>query len=238
MNKNNNIAAGNKASAIYRVLLVEDIDEMRAALVQSIDANPDLCTVASCSDIAEALLALNDCQCDAQRIDVLVTDLGLPDGSGTEIIRAAREQHPHIEIMVISVFGDERNVIAALEAGASGYLLKDTGDSEISESILQLIAGHSPISPAIARHLIRRFNATPRPKESTPAADAPQLTAREQQVLNYTARGFSYQEIADMLEISPHTIATYTKHIYRKLEVRSRSEAVYEAVNLGLVDLR
>jgi DNA-binding NarL/FixJ family response regulator len=134
--------------------------------------------------------------------------------------------------MVISVFGDEAHVVAAIEAGATGYLLKDARGDEITQAIHRLIAGESPISSAIARHLLRRFQPSP---AAAPAAAGPPLTPRERQVLQLIAKGLSYQRIAETLSMSPHTVTTHIKQIYRKLEVNSRGEAVFEAHQLGLL---
>jgi DNA-binding NarL/FixJ family response regulator len=141
--------------------------------------------------------------------------------------------------MVISVFGDEKSVLAAIEAGASGYLLKDGAEEHIADSIMRLVAGEAPISPAIAVHLIRRL----RPKAEPPTppragGDQPSdaLTDREMEVLELVAKGLSYEEIGETLRLRYNTIASYIKGIYRKLAVRSRGEAVFEARQMGLLD--
>ncbi len=131
--------------------------------------------------------------------------------------------------MVITVFGDERRVIGAIEAGASGYLLKDDSTHELGGAIRLLLDGGSPISPAIARHLIRRLH----PPHATHNDSA--LAPRELEVLSLAAKGFSYAEIAQMLGVTPNTIGSYTKRIYAKLTVTSRAEAVFEASRLGLI---
>jgi DNA-binding NarL/FixJ family response regulator len=217
----------------YSVLLVEDDGPTRERLAGIIAAHPRLDLLPTCGNLAQgrAQLAI-------QPPYVLLVDLGLPDGHGVELIREARHKDEHIEIMVISVFGDERNVINAIEAGATGYLLKDGDSSYIGESILDLMAGGSPISPPIARHLLKRFSTT-HPEAAAPKDDesTPHLTKREIDVLNTVAKGLTYIEIADVLSMSPHTVTSHIKNIYRKLEVRSRSEAVFEAVQLGLIDI-
>jgi DNA-binding NarL/FixJ family response regulator len=163
--------------------------------------------------------------------DVMLVDLGLPDGSGIDAIRWLRRHAPRTEAMVISVFGDEAHVVAAIEAGATGYLLKDADAAEIARSITKLLAGEAPISSAIARHLLRRWQAVP---AGAPPVASP-LTARETEVLQLIAKGLSYQRIAEALTMSPHTVTTHIKQIYRKLEVNSRGEAVFEAMQLGLL---
>jgi DNA-binding NarL/FixJ family response regulator len=135
--------------------------------------------------------------------------------------------------MVITAFGDEKTVIAAIEAGASGYLLKDGSSAEVGEALLELVGGGSPISPSIARHVLRRLQR----ENEAPAEDAPRLTEREHEILSLIAKGFSFPEIAGLLSISAHTVTTHVRHIYEKLEVSSRSSAVYEAVQLGLIRL-
>ncbi|MFN9193209.1 MAG: LuxR C-terminal-related transcriptional regulator, partial [Pseudomonadota bacterium] len=162
---------------------------------------------------------------------VLLVDLDLPDGFGLDLIRHVASRSDTCDIMVITIFGDERHVIESIEAGASGYLLKDSLPEDFIEQIRVLHAGGSPISPVIARQLLARFVA-PAMKKS---ADVPELSEREHSVLSLVTKGFSYQEIASLMRVSPHTVLTYVKRIYRKLQVSSKTEAVYEARKLGLV---
>jgi DNA-binding NarL/FixJ family response regulator len=211
----------------YQIGVVEDHPETRQRLTRMIDQHPQLKVAAEAGSVEEGKTLLN-----RESIDVLLVDLGLPDGSGIELIRMAVQQHPQIDIMVVTVFGDERNVIHAIEAGASGYLLKDGSNDYISDAILQLIGGGSPISPSIARHILTRFKSQAEPD---PDPDAPVLTARELEVLKLISKGFRYEEIANTLNISYHTVTSHIKQIYRKLAVHSRSEAVFEATRLGIV---
>jgi len=222
------------------VLLVEDDGPTRERLSRAVRECAGLSLVAACGDVSSGRQVL-----DSERPDVLLTDLELPDGSGIDLIRAARETSLHTQCMAVTVFGDERTVLAAIEAGASGYLLKDGTSEDIGRAVQQLLEGGSPISPTIARHLLRRFREpeeADRP-QAAPAAAIPdasddvELTAREREVLDLIAKGFSFPEIAELLAISAHTVTTHVRHIYGKLEVRSKSEAVYEAVNRGLIDL-
>lgn len=220
---------------VYSVLVVEDDEVLRDRLGGIIDQHPRLNLAYSAGDVASAVAWLAD-----HRPDVLLVDLGLPDGHGTGVIRYAKQKDPTIESMVISVFADEHNVVAAIKAGATGYLLKDSDRDHIAESILDLFNGASPISAAIARHVLKQFAELAPPDQSDaslPPDEAPQLTKREDEVLQCIARGFKYNEVADMLDMSVHTVRSHIKHIYRKLEVGSRSEAVYEAVKLGIVTL-
>jgi len=210
----------------HRILLLEDEPSTLERLRRAVEDHPALsvCGQAmSCRD-GEALIRSGE-------YDVLLSDLGFPDGNGIHLIRLSRQLHPQAEIMVITVFADERHVLTAIEAGASGYLLKDGDSSYIGESILQLLAGGSPISASIARHLLQRL----KPEAPQPNPDAPPMTPREQQVLELVAKGFSYAEIATTLNISVNTVTSHIKQIYRKLSVNSRGEAVFEASQMGLI---
>ncbi len=168
--------------------------------------------------------------------DVLLVDLGLPDGSGLEVIRAAKARRPECEVMVVSVFGDEEHVVAAIGAGASGYLLKDALADSFLGTIRELRAGGSPISPSIARIILNLA----RPPGGSPQGAEPSecdLAEREQEILSLVAKGFNFQEIGRLLGISNNTVKTHIYRIYRKLSVHSRGEAVFEATRLGLLDL-
>jgi DNA-binding CsgD family transcriptional regulator len=133
--------------------------------------------------------------------------------------------------MVITTLGDEKTVIAAIEAGASGYLLKDGSFEEIGAALVELVAGGSPIRPSIARQILRRLQR----EDAEPTSAAPHLTERAHEILSSIAKGFSFPEIAGLLSISTHTVTTRVRHIYRKREVTSRASAVSEAVQLGLI---
>lgn len=166
--------------------------------------------------------------------DVLLVDLGLPDGDGAQLIAQVLASHPAVQAMVITVFGDEMHVVRAIEAGATGYLLKDAGFGEIREAIADLLAGGSPISPAVARHVLNRLCARP-PTPDKAAQAAPHLTPRETEVLQLVAKGCAYTEIAATLALSVNTVGFHVKQIYRKLAVNSRGEAVFEATQMGLL---
>lgn len=211
------------------VLVVEDDPAMRERFSAAIRSCPELAVAAAVGSRAEAFLQL-----DRGEPDILLIDLGLPDGNGVEVIRDARNRGYATEIMVITVFGDEKHVVSAIEAGATGYLLKDGETESIARSVLALLEGGSPISPAIARHLLKRFR-EPTPEPSPGGLGVPRLTEREQEILLHLVKGFTFAETADRLAISAHAVTSHVKHIYRKLEVRSRTEAVYEVLQLGHV---
>lgn len=214
----------------HSVLLVEDDDATRAHLAKEIAAHPELRLLGAAASCREARMRLAESE-----PDVMLVDLGLPDGSGADLIRELSARRARTESMVITVFGDESHVVAAIEAGATGYLLKDASSEGIGRAILELLGGGSPISPAIARHLLKRFHSPARAEPPGRSVDLPGLTEREHEVLTLLVKGFTYSEIARLLAISAHTVTSHVRHIYRKLEVRSRAEAVYEALQLGLV---
>lgn len=207
------------------VVIVEDDERFRAAFATSVAEAPDMRLAGTAGDLAPGLRLLRE-----QRPDVLLVDLGLPNGSGVELIRYANDHLPNTDVMVVSVFGDEPHVMASLEAGATGYLLKDAQAADVTEQIRSLRAGGSPISPVIARQLLLRL--TP---QAAPVVDEALLSPQERQVLTLSAKGFNFEEIARMLEVSRHTVMTYVKRSYRKLQVHSKTEAIYEARKLGLV---
>jgi DNA-binding NarL/FixJ family response regulator len=167
---------------------------------------------------------------------VLLTDLRLPDGHGVELIRETRQSFPDTEIMVISALGDEESVISAITVGATGYLLKDAFPTDIATTVRELVAGHSPISASIARFIVRRTQGSAEPPAG-PVLNTAKLTPREIDILWGIAKGFSYAEIASHLGLSRQTVPGHIKNIYRKLEVHTRGEAVFEAVQQGLIKL-
>jgi DNA-binding NarL/FixJ family response regulator len=167
---------------------------------------------------------------------VLLTDLQLPDGHGIELIGEMRQRFPDTEIMVISALGDEQTVISAITVGATGYILKDAFPTDIAATVRELVAGHSPISASIARFIVRRTQGQAEPPPG-PALNTAKLTPREIDILWGIAKGFSYAEIADNLDMSRQTVPGHIKSIYRKLEVHTRGEAVFEAVQQGLIKL-
>src|SRR3954447_23339347 len=165
---------------------------------------------------------------------VLLTDLQLPDGHGVDLIRETRQRFPDTEIMVISILGDEESVISAITVGATGYLLKDAFPTDIAATVRELVAGHSPISASIARFIVRRTQGA---SPALPSLNTAKLTPREIDILWGIAKGFSYAEIAGHLGLSRLTVPGHIKSIYRKLEVNTRGEAVYEALQQGLIRL-
>jgi DNA-binding NarL/FixJ family response regulator len=221
-------------SSQIRVALVEDDVNFQNALMDAIQAAPDMTLLGVAGTKALGLAMLDQLQAD-----VLLVDLGLPDGSGIEVIRAAQTKCPGCNIMVSTTFGDELHVMQSLEAGASGYLLKDSAPEKMIFEIRSLYGGGSPISPMIARQILLRFRQDDKSLASAqPRSDKQRaaLSAREKEVLEFITKGFTSDEIAALMSVSRHTVLTYVRRIYTKLKVNSRTEAIYEARNQGLLD--
>jgi len=225
--------------SIWRVLIVEDDPQTREFFAASVVRQPELVLAACVGTVADARAWLD--AAPPGGVDALLVDLGLPDGSGLEVIRHARQRHPACESLVISMFGDEDNVLASIEAGALGYIHKDCAPEDIARTILEMKAGASPISPMIARRVLARYRNLQESQPPSAAAQAPAaapraaLSRREGEVLDLIARGFSYAEIARLQGVSVHTVQSHIKSLYGKLEVHSKNEAVFEATRLGLL---
>lgn len=219
------------------VLVVEDEPELSRRFSDAVLADPGLTLLGTVSTGTAALAVLA-----ATPPDVLLLDLGLPDLHGIEVIRHTAQHCPACDILVVTMFGDDAHVFEALEAGATGYLLKDLGLDRIAASIHDLWAGGAPISPSIARRVLARLrqgtttgqaNVPGSGRQSQPPETV--LTPREIELLRLTAKGLSFERVGEVLGISPHTVVAHVKKIYRKLAVHSRAEAVYEATQMGLL---
>jgi len=210
------------------ILIVEDEPEFLRVYCDAIASEPSF-------DLVGAVTTLGDALALAEKAvpDVLVVDLGLPDGSGTELIRRACQLRPDCDVLVVTVFGDDRHVLDAIAAGATGYILKDSPAAELLRCIRELRAGGSPISPSIARRLLARMRG-PEPDQVQARQDNP-LTEREADILRLVAKGLSFADVGSVLGISAHTVVAHVKNIYRKLSVHSRGEAVFEAGQMGLL---
>ena len=220
------------------VLVVEDEAGFLQRFCDAIVADPALRLSGTAATVSGACALI-----DALSPDVVLVDLGLPDGSGIEVIRHAMATRSTSDVMVITMFGDDGHVIESIRAGATGYLLKDALPQDIASSILQVRAGGSPISPAVARRVLQSFRnslqtapaASPAPIETTGSSHSHLLSEREREILRLVAKGLNFKEVGHILAISPHTVITHVKRIYQKLAVHSRGEAVYEASQQGLL---
>jgi DNA-binding NarL/FixJ family response regulator len=214
------------------IIIVEDEPEFRRRFVQIIENEPSMKLVGVGANKREAQAII-----DRESFDVMLIDLGLPDGSGIDLIRQVSQKKPDVDIMVVTVFGDEQHVVSSIEAGATGYILKDSAPADVISCIRLLRAGGSPVSPVVARSVLRAIRnrmGTAAPTRA-PGSEQNPLSARETEILQLLAKGMSFNEIGEILGISPHTVTAHIKKIYRMLAVHSRGEAVYEATQMGLL---
>ena len=224
-------------AAPWRVVVLEDDPDTRSYFEACLESHPGFRLAAS----FEALASARDWFAQPHHVaDVLLTDLALPDGNAITLIEQVSRTRPDCDCLVISVFGDEETVVRCIEAGAVGYLHKDAAPSDIAQTLLEVKAGASPISPMIARKLLTRWRgAQPvgahSPDQSRSPDESIHLSDRETQVLDLIARGYAYAEIARLTGTTINTVQTHIKHLYGKLAVHSRSEAVFEASRMGLL---
>lgn len=219
------------------VAILEDEAHVRRALENAVSADGGLSLAFSVHSVKEAkLLALT------HAAQVYLVDLGLPDADGREFIRWVTANQPGASCMVVTVFGDDEHIVSSFAAGAVGYLLKDAPAGEIALHIAELVAGGSPISPSVARRVLQHFVpgsgssvAAPLQLASRSTNDTVALSEREHEVLRLIEKGLSYDEIAQALGITWHTVTGYLRRVYKKLEVNSRGEAVFEARQRGLL---
>jgi DNA-binding NarL/FixJ family response regulator len=218
-----------------KIFLLEDDPRLGARLVKLIAGAGGFHVAGEAGNVAAGLAQLTQM---VQTPDLCLIDLGMPDGSGLDVVRAIKARCD-AKVLIFTVFGDQNSVISALEAGADGFVLKDSKDSELIDAMNAALEGGAPISAAAAAHLLRRLRTAPVAAEAfqeTPP-ETFGLTKRELETLELLARGFPQREVARILELSHHTIAAHVKSIYSKMAVNSRSEAVFEAVQSGLIDL-
>jgi len=201
-----------------RVAIVEDDDKIREGLIVLIEGSDGFRCVGAYERAEEAVKDFK--QKDA---DVVLMDINLPGMQGTEAVSVLKETKPGLQIVMLTVYEDSDKVFASLEAGATGYLLKRTPPDQLLNSIKDVMAGGSPMSPTIARRVVQSFKKSPALKKDGEQA---QLSIREEEILNLLVKGKRYKEIADALFISPATVHTHLHNIYEKLHVRSRSEAM------------
>ncbi|MBE7419947.1 MAG: response regulator transcription factor [Ideonella sp.] len=209
------------------ILLLEDLPEIRSWLKALVTQVFPAAQIVECARVHDALA-----QVSAQKFDLALIDLGLPDGSGVDVVSALREAQPDAQSVIVTIHDDDDHLFPALQAGAYGYILKEQSRELITEQLQRISQGEPPLSPSIARKVIAYFAAQAKPQAN--ALPHVQLTERESEVLLRVAKGFTLPEIGVQLGLSRHTIADYVKQIYRKLNVSSRAEAALEAQRLGL----
>jgi len=219
-----------------KIALIEDDGHTRARIANLLARCLPAATVTAFERLATALVFAA-----THQQDYWLVDLGLPDGSGVDLIRAVRAKDARAHILVISVFGDVDNVLRSIEAGANGYLLKDAVDKDLVDALAAMEQGGTPLSPMIASRLLETMR-TPvmlaKPQPVRPAAvpiTASVLTPKETELLNLLSRGYTYAEAGELMQVALSTIQTHVRGIYAKLAVGSRAEAVFEAKAMGLI---
>ncbi len=206
--------------------ILEDTPESQVWLSEVLQQSfPDI-QIHSANHIAQALTALSH----LSAVDIALIDLSLPDGSGVAVIEWLNRNSPQTICVVASIFDDDSHIFPALRAGAHGYLLKDQSQSAIVQALNGIVTGQPPLSPAIARKLLRHFH-----EPYVEATAQGVLTEREKEVLSIIAKGMTMAETANILGLKRNTVAGYVKEIYRKLNVSSRAEAAITAQRMGLI---
>lgn len=195
-----------------KISIVEDLDEIREGMRFMVNQTPGFRCVSAYGNAEDALVKL-----PADAPDIVIMDINLPGSTGIECIRQLKARGHRMQFMIFSVYENSEQVFEALEAGASGYLLKNSPPDKIIASLHELHAGGSPMSLSIARKVVASFQ--------KPAAHN-ELSTREMEVLTLLSKGFLYKEIAVKLSISPGTVSQHVHNIYEKLHVQNRTEAV------------
>ncbi|NMH28932.1 response regulator transcription factor [Flavobacterium silvaticum] len=197
------------------VCIIEDITDIREGLKAVIEAD-DRLKLLGCFEDGESALD----QIPIIQPEVVITDINLPGKSGVYCVGKLKPEFPSIQFMMFTIYEDNEQVFEALKAGASGYILKNTAPNKIADAVCELFEGGSPMSPTIARKVLGSFNAVPNSNLGNI------LSPREQEVLELLSKGFLYKEIADRLFISLSTVKRHLNHIYTKLQVQNKTEAV------------
>ncbi|MEM1042116.1 MAG: response regulator transcription factor [Bacteroidota bacterium] len=220
-----------------RVALVEDHPDFRQRLTERLRFFADVSLVLS-ADSGNAFLERIAEMTEDQLPEVVIMDVEMPGITGIETTRRLKEQHPEIDVLMFTVFEHDDSIFDAVRAGASGYLLKDSSADQVVGAVLELAAGGAPMSARVARRVldVARHSAPAPEAEAPEAAPAFDLTERERDVLQRLVEADTEEAIADHLCISPHTVRTHIKNIYRKLHVHSRASVVRVALENRLLD--
>jgi DNA-binding NarL/FixJ family response regulator len=213
------------ADKTIRVVIIEDLREVREGLTVLIGATHGFQCAGSYRTMEDALQGIA-----TDKPDVILTDLGLPGMNGVDGTRLLRARFPHVPVLALTVYDDDDNVFNAICAGASGYLLKNTAPARLLESIEEVVTGGAPMSPDVARRVITVF------REFRPPEHASyRLTPQETELLKLMVNGHHYKTAAAVMGISTSTVSFHLKHIYEKLQVHSKTEAVAKALRERLI---
>lgn len=199
-----------------RVTIVEDDEILRQALAETLQEDTGL-VLSGAHGFGESFLAA----VLTERPDVVIMDINLPGITGIEAVRRCKELAPRTQFLMCTVQDDDAHLFEALCAGATGYLVKNAAPEQVLTAVKDLHAGGSPMSPGIARRVVRSFQ-----QQRTPSPEMQRLTDRERQVLELLAQGHRYKEIADSLRLSIDTVRTHIRNLYDKLQVSSRTDAL------------
>jgi DNA-binding NarL/FixJ family response regulator len=211
---------------IRSILMVEDAQQSRQFLGGLL---AEIFPAADVSEAADMRTALHFC--DRRQFDLALVDLQLPDGNGYTVLRRLAQTQTDVVAIVTTVMGSDSAIVAALSAGAQGYLLKSDPPEMIARHLRAIPDGAPPLSPAIARRVMDHFRATGPNAEGDTG-----LTPREAEVLGLVARGLRVSDVAGVLDLAPSTVSSHIKSVYRKLGISSRAEAAYQAARMGLLD--
>ncbi|MFC4222472.1 response regulator [Lysinibacter cavernae] len=217
-------------SGNIRVLVVDDHPIVRAGIVATLLGQPDITVVGEAGSGPEAVVRVAEAQRDGNPIQVVLMDLRMPGGDGVQATAQICAAHPQTRVLILTTYESDDNILAAIEAGANGYLLKASPENEIVSGVRSVATGGTVLAPAIAEALVTRMRAA-----TQPSADAPTLSPREREVLTLVSRGYTNGQIAAELFISEATVKTHLVRIFEKLGVGDRTRAVTLAIELGLL---
>ncbi len=210
-----------------KVAICEDVQEVREGFRYLLNLDPEIRVLGAFRD-AETLLSHLDG--DAILPDVVLMDIVLPGMTGIEATGIIRERFPKVEVLILTIFEEERKIMSAIERGAAGYVVKNTSPGELVAQIKELYAGGSPISPLIARKLFSELR-----RERCTSGDEYHLTAREREIVGAIVEGLTYREIAERYHIAGSTVKKHILNIYKKLQVNSKVEFMKKVMNSDLV---
>lgn len=211
-----------------KMALVEDDDLTRQRIVEILQQRMPQSAISEFKDLKTAQK-----HASTHQQDFWLVDLGLPDGSGIDLIRYVKKIYTDTNVLVLSVFGDVDNILNSIEAGANGYLLKDAVERDLMDALDAIDSGGTPLSPMIASRLLERM--LPAKVNDASGINGYLLTSREAELLNFLSRGYTATEVGERMEIAVSTVRTHIKNIYSKLAVKSRTEAIFEARAMGIL---